>query len=108
MKWLKRLIVEIHRHSLWQIVAIYLGGAWLAYEIIQGIAEGRGLPAWLPALALILLVIGLPFVAWRRRSCTRRPQEPRRTPSPQGLKVGRTPLRRGLTLVVRPWVFVAS
>lgn len=59
---LKRLIHEIHRHSLWQIVGIYLGGAWLAYEIIQGITEGRGLPEWLPALALVLLVIGLPFV----------------------------------------------
>ena len=62
MSRLKRLIVEIHRHSLWQIVGIYLGGAWLAYEIIQGITEGRGLPEWLPALALVLLVIGLPFV----------------------------------------------
>lgn len=62
MSRFKRLVIEIHRHSLWQIVAIYLGGAWLAYEIIQGITEGRGLPEWLPALALVLLVIGLPLV----------------------------------------------
>jgi TolB-like protein/Flp pilus assembly protein TadD len=62
MSGLKRLVVEVHRRSLWQIVGIYLGGAWLAYEIIQGITEGRGLPEWLPALALVLLVLGLPFV----------------------------------------------
>jgi serine/threonine-protein kinase len=79
MSRLKRLIVEIHRHSLWQIVGIYLGGAWLAYEIIQGITEGRGLPEWLPAFALVLLVIGLPFVvatAFVREDAAPPPLEP--------------------------------
>jgi hypothetical protein len=51
MSRLKRLIVEIHRRLLWQIVGIYLGGAWLAYEIIQGFTEGRGLAEWLAALS---------------------------------------------------------
>jgi tetratricopeptide (TPR) repeat protein len=79
MSHLKRLIVEIHRHSLWQIVGIYLGGSWLAYEVIQGITEGRGLPEWLPALALVLLVIGLPIVvatAFVREEAAPTPAEP--------------------------------
>jgi tetratricopeptide (TPR) repeat protein len=81
MSRLKRLIVEIHRHSLWQIVGIYLGGSWLAYEVIQGITEGRGLPDWLPALALVLLVVGLPFVvatAFVREEAAPAPAEPSR------------------------------
>jgi TolB-like protein/Flp pilus assembly protein TadD len=62
MSRLKRLIVEIHRRSLWQVLLIYAGGAWIAYEIVQSLTEGLGLPAWFPGFAVVLFIIGLPFV----------------------------------------------
>ena len=59
---LKRLIREIHRRSLWQVLGIYLVGGWFAYEIVQSLTEGLSLPEWFPAFAVVLLVIGLPIV----------------------------------------------
>ena len=59
---LKRLIGEIHRRSLWQVLGIYLLGSWFMYEVVQGLTEGLGLPEWFPALAVVLLLIGLPIV----------------------------------------------
>jgi len=62
MSRLKRLIVEIHHRSLWQVVLIYVGGALIAYQAIQALTEGLGLPQWFPALAVMLFIIGLPIV----------------------------------------------
>ena len=62
MEGLKRLIHEIHRRSLWQVLLIYLVGAWVVFEVVQTLTEGLGLPTWFPGLALVLLLIGLPIV----------------------------------------------
>jgi TolB-like protein len=62
MSRLKRLISEIHRRSLWQVLLIYIGGAWLVFEVVQTVTEGLGLPQWFPAFAALLLLIGLPVV----------------------------------------------
>ncbi len=62
MSRFKNLIHEIHRRSLWQVLAIYVVGAWIGYEVIQSLTEGLGLPAWFPAFAVILFIIGLPIV----------------------------------------------
>ncbi|UCC84756.1 MAG: tetratricopeptide repeat protein [Gemmatimonadota bacterium] len=62
MSRLKRLILEIHRRSLWQVLLIYVGGALVAYQAVQALTEGLGLPQWFPGLAVVLFVIGLPFV----------------------------------------------
>ena len=62
MSRLKRLIHEIHRRSLWQVLMIYCGGAWVCYEIIDTITGRLALPDWLPVLAIILFLIGLPVV----------------------------------------------
>jgi len=62
MSRLRRLIVEIHRRSLWQVLLIYAGGAWIAYEIVQSLTEGLELPGWFPGFAVVLFIIGLPFV----------------------------------------------
>jgi tetratricopeptide (TPR) repeat protein len=58
----KRLIVELHRRSMWQVLGIYLVGAWIAFEVIQTLTEGLGLPDWFPAFALVLLIVMLPVV----------------------------------------------
>ena len=62
MSRLKRLIQEIHRRSLWQVLGIYLGGAWVALQGIEALVSVLGLPEWIPAFALVLLIVGLPIV----------------------------------------------
>jgi hypothetical protein len=43
MSRLKRLIHEIHRRSLWQVLGIYLGGAWVAFQDIESTTCGSGM-----------------------------------------------------------------
>jgi tetratricopeptide (TPR) repeat protein len=62
MSRLKRLIVEIHHRSLWQVLGIYLVGAWIGFEVIQSLTEGLGLPQWFPGFAILLFIVGLPIV----------------------------------------------
>ncbi|MEE9134141.1 MAG: tetratricopeptide repeat protein, partial [Gemmatimonadota bacterium] len=52
----------MHRRSLWQVLAIYVGAAWIAYEAVQGLTEGLGLPEWFPGFAVVLFIAGLPIV----------------------------------------------
>ena len=61
MSSLRDLIREIHRRSMWQVTAIYIGGSWLAFELIKQIAESADQP-WLPNVALVLLIIGFVIV----------------------------------------------
>ncbi len=44
------------------MLGIYLLGSWFVYEVVQGLTQGLGLPEWFPALAVVLLLIGLPIV----------------------------------------------
>ncbi len=62
MAGLKELIREVHRRSLWQVLGIYLVASWVVFEVVQTLTEGLELPAWLPAFALVLLLVGLPIV----------------------------------------------
>ncbi|MCZ6824785.1 MAG: hypothetical protein O7E50_03790, partial [Gemmatimonadetes bacterium] len=62
MSGFKKLIHEIHRRSLWQVLGIYVVSSWIVFEVAQTLTEGLGLPDWVPPLALILLLIGLPIV----------------------------------------------
>lgn len=62
MESFKKLVREAHRRSLWQVVGIYLVGAWIGYQVTLGLTDGLGLPDWVPPLAFILFVIGLPIV----------------------------------------------
>ena len=57
---LKRIIGDIYRRSLWQVLGIYMLGSWFVYEVVQSPTEGLGLPEWFPALAIVLLLIALP------------------------------------------------
>lgn len=59
---MKKLIHEIHRRSLWQVLGIYLVGSWVALQVVDVLVDNFGLPDWFPAFALALLVIGLPVV----------------------------------------------
>ncbi len=53
MSQVKRLIHEIHRRSLWQVLGIYLGGSWLAFQVVKELGETTVLPSWVPTFALV-------------------------------------------------------
>lgn len=40
---------------------MYVAAAWVALEVAETLTDGFGLPAWFPAFALGLLVLGLPI-----------------------------------------------
>lgn len=58
----RRLISEVHRRSLWQVLSIYLVSAWIGYQVVLSLTDGIGLPDWVPGFAIVLFVIGLPIV----------------------------------------------
>ena len=59
---LKRLIGEIHRRSLWQVLGIYVVASWAVLGGVGTLGDALGLPDWFPRLALGLLIVGLPIV----------------------------------------------
>jgi tetratricopeptide (TPR) repeat protein len=58
----RKLIHELHRRSIWQVLLTFAGGSWVALEVIAQLTETAGLPDWVPTFALVLLLIGLPMV----------------------------------------------
>ena len=35
MARLRQLISEVHRRSLWQVLAIYVVASWIVFEVVQ-------------------------------------------------------------------------
>jgi len=62
MSGLKRIIHEIHRRSLWQVLGVYLAASWVALQVVDTMADSMTLPDWVPPFAIVLLVLGLPVV----------------------------------------------
>ena len=62
MSSLKRIILEIHRRSIWQVLGIYLAASWLVLQIVDVLADSLTLPDWFAPLAVVLLLVGLPIV----------------------------------------------
>ena len=58
---MRKLIHEIHRRSLWQVLGAYLVGSWVMLAAVDTLAGALDIPQWAPRLALFLL-IGLPIV----------------------------------------------
>jgi hypothetical protein len=57
MSRLKRLIVEIHRRSLWQVLGIYVVGAWIALQVADTVTAALGL-----LMVLLPVVLATAFV----------------------------------------------
>jgi eukaryotic-like serine/threonine-protein kinase len=98
---LSRLIIDIHRRSLWQVLTIYLIGAWVALQVVGAVTDSAGLPDWVPGLALVLLVIGLPIVLATAfvqegmpgaAAAPPSPHQPQSTPPPESPAAGSVPL----------------
>lgn len=62
MQRFKTFAQEIHRRSIWQVLTIYLVGSWIGYQVVLSLSHGLGLPDWVPGLAVVLFIIGLPVV----------------------------------------------
>ncbi len=62
MSQLKQLITEIHRRSLWQVLAIYIVASWAVLEAADVIVARFSLPDWVYGAAIMLLLVGLPIV----------------------------------------------
>lgn len=62
MHGLRKILREIHRRSLWQVLGIYLAGSWGVLQVVDYMTGFAGLPEWTPSFAFILLLIGLPIV----------------------------------------------
>lgn len=62
MSRLTEFIMQLHRQSLGQVLVVYVGAAWACFELIDAVAGRLSLPAWLPGLAIVLFLLGLPFV----------------------------------------------
>lgn len=58
---IRRLIHEIHRRSLWQVLGIFVAASWAVLQVVELLTETAGLPDWTPTMALVLLLIGLPI-----------------------------------------------
>ncbi|NIR46784.1 MAG: tetratricopeptide repeat protein [Gemmatimonadetes bacterium] len=103
---IKQLIHEVHRRSLWQVLAVYLATAWLVLQAVEVLTSSYGLPQWFPALAAALLLLGLPFVmataivqegppGMQHRDPTLLPESDEAAPAPpERPAVQRTGLRR--------------
>jgi tetratricopeptide (TPR) repeat protein len=61
MDFLKTLVREAHRRSLWQVLGIFLAASWGVLQVVEVLTETAGLPDWTPSMALVLLLIGLPI-----------------------------------------------
>ena len=59
---LRKLIREIHRRSVWQVLGAYLGMSWLGLGLVDLLTNVVGLPDWTSKMAFALLMIGLPIV----------------------------------------------
>lgn len=59
---LRKLAREIHRRSVWQVLAAYLVLWFVVYQSVDFLTDAVGLPLWTPAMAFVLMGIGLPIV----------------------------------------------
>lgn len=59
---IRKLAREIHRRSVWQVLAGFLLLSVVVLEAVSLATRWVGLPLWTPAMATILLAIGLPIV----------------------------------------------
>lgn len=60
---LRKLLREIHRRALWQVLGVYLAGAWAGLQTVGYLNRVGWLPDWTPGLTLVLLMAGVPVVA---------------------------------------------
>jgi len=61
MHTVRKLAREVHRRSVWQVLASYVVVSWCVLEVVQVLSNAIGLPWWTSGMAVVLLLIGLPI-----------------------------------------------
>lgn len=61
MNSLRRIVPELHRGSVWQVLGIYGAGGCVVLHV-DNPTDSAGLPDRVPPFALVQLLIGLPIV----------------------------------------------
>jgi tetratricopeptide (TPR) repeat protein len=84
MNRFRKLIREIHRRSLWQVLAVYLAGSWVALQVAGLVTQTAGLPEWVPSFAFVILIIGFPIVMATALVQEGTPQSAPERPPPAG------------------------
>jgi len=54
---------ELKRRKVFRVIAMYAGAAFVILELINNVVDPLSLPAWLPTLVILLLIIGFPITA---------------------------------------------
>jgi eukaryotic-like serine/threonine-protein kinase len=85
---LERLIHEIHRRSMWQVLAIFVASGWAVLQVIDALIGNGLVPAWVFTAGVVLLLLGLPIVL-----ATAFVQEGLPGPSPEKGANGEAPVR---------------
>ena len=62
MSRFKQLVLEIHRRSLWQVLAVYLGASWAVLEATDQVQQRFLMPDWVYGAAWVVLLVGFPIV----------------------------------------------
>ena len=62
MHFLRKLLREIHRRSVWQTCGVYFAISWVVLESVEALIALAHLPTWPRTAAVVLLAIGLPLV----------------------------------------------
>jgi hypothetical protein len=62
MKRIRAFVIEVHRRSLWQVLAVYLAASWFVLQVSEHVVERFLLPEWVYGAAFLLLLLGLPIV----------------------------------------------
>jgi hypothetical protein len=62
MSRIRAFVIDIHRRSLWQVMAVYLAASWFVLQVSEHVVERFLLPEWVYGAAVLLLLIGLPIV----------------------------------------------
>jgi hypothetical protein len=58
----KHLVLEVHRRSLWQVLAVYVGASWAVLEATDQVQERFLMPDWVYGAAWVVLLVGFPIV----------------------------------------------
>ena len=56
------LFERLKRARIVQVLAVYLGASWVVLQIADVLQGAVGLPEWVSALAVLLLLIGLVII----------------------------------------------
>lgn len=62
-KGIPRFFQELKRRHVFRVLAMYAGAAFVIIELTNNVVDPLRLPAWLPTVIILLLIVGFPITA---------------------------------------------